>query len=178
MGITKEELAILPKCPMDSESKQNVVDYVSMVMEGKSRSKALKEAYPRRYERAVARAGGNKSVIDANIKKEYNQIERSKYAQQMFTSAEKHWWMKFLAKKQKIYDKAYGIAMDDEQDTKDQLTAMRMLMQYLPSAPKDDKLEITHKVHTDSFKEMLALKKKELHSAANDDAIDVEVIDD
>ena len=175
MGITKEELALLPKCPMDNESKQNVVDYVSMVMDGKSRAKALKEVYPLRYERAVQRASGNKRVIDANVQKEYNQVERSKYAQQMFTSAEKHWWMKFLTKKQKIYEKAYGIAMDDEQETKDQLTAMRMLMQYLPSAPKEDKLEITHKIQGDDFKAMLDEKKRLLHRAANDDVIDVVV---
>lgn len=174
MGITKEELKSLPKSPMDNESKQQILDYVNMVMEGSSRTNALKTVYPERYERAIERAGGNKAVIAANVKKEFNQVERSKYAQQLFTSAEKHWWMKFLTKKQKLYDKLYKIALDDDETTKNQISAAKVLLTCLPSAPREDKLEITHKVQADEFKAMLLDKKKQLYSAAND-VIDVEV---
>jgi len=175
MGITKEELKNLPKCPMDNETQQNTVEYVNMVMDGSSRAKALESAFPSRYERALSRASGNKNVVDANVKKEYNQIERSKYAQGLFVAAEKHWWMKFMTRKQKIYGKLYEIAMDDEQDTKDQIASSKALLQYLPSAPSENKLEVTHKVQSTDFKDMLLAKKKELHNAANAEAIDVEV---
>lgn len=166
----------LPNSPIGSESKEQVADYVELVMNRVSRPKALKQAYPERYARAVSRASGNDKVVDANIKKEYNQIERSKYAQGLFTAADKMWWVKFLDRKQDIYDKLYDIATNDDEDTKDQISSARALLQYLPTAPREDKLEVTHKVHQESFKDMLNAKKKELHSAANGEAIDVEVV--
>lgn len=176
MGITKAELKELPKCPIGSESKQNVADYIDMQLSGSSKKEALKAVYPDRYKRALERAGGKDSVVEANIKKEINQIERSKYAQALLVAAEKHWYNKWIAKKTKVCDMFFETAMSKDEDMKNRINAGKAFMQYTANPNRNDKLEITHKVE-DDFKAQLLARKKELYDAANENssAIDVEI---
>ena len=166
---------MLPKSPIGSESKQHVADYVELVMNRTSKAKALEEVYPERYKRALDRSP-TEQVKRANIQKEINQIERSKYAQELFSAADKMWWVKFLEKKHDVYGVLYDIATSDEEETKDRISASKALLQYMPSAPKEDKLEITHKVQGDDFKQRLNEMKKQIHNTANNsEAIDAEI---
>ena len=174
MGITNAELKELPKSPIGNESKQNVADFIDMQMNGSTKEEALKAVYPDRYKRAIDRAGGKQSVIKANIWKEINQVERSKYAQHLLVLADKHWYNKWIAKKTKVCDMFYDTAMNPEEDTKERINAGKAFMQYTANPNRTDKLEITHKVE-DDFKAQLLARKKALHDAAN--FVDVEVIE-
>ena len=175
--LTKADIAMLPKSPVGSETKEKFAEYVQMVMNRVNKKEIIKIVFPERYERAVERASGKQSVIDANLTKEVNQIDRSVYVQELYASANKHWWITFLDKKQDLYENLYNISMDTGEETRDRISASRTLLQFLPEAPREDKLEITHKVQGEDFKSKLLEMKRELHSAANNSAIDVDVID-
>lgn len=177
MGITKAELKELPKSPIGNESRQNVADFIDMQMNGMSKKNALKAVYPNRYQRALDRAGGNDKVVEANLMKEINQIERSKYAQGLLVAADKHWYNKWITKKTDVCNMFYDTAMSSDVAEKDRINAGKAFMQY--TAKPNSKLEIehTHKIE-DDFKEKLLARKRELHSIANDNVIDVEVEND
>lgn len=179
MGLTKADMAILPKSPMGNETKELFSEYVELVMERVPKSTILKTLFPDRYQRAVDRASGKQSVIEANVRKEINQIERAKYVQSLFEAADKHWWIQFLDKKQDLYEGLFEIAKDKGEQTKDRISASKTLLHYMPSAIREQKVEHTHKLEgEESFKDRLSTMKKELHSAANSDAIEVEVVNE
>jgi len=179
MGLTKADIAILPKSPMGNESKESFSEYVAMVMDRVPKTQVLKIVYPERYKRAVDRASGKQSVIDANVRKEINQIDRSKYVQSLYEAADKTWWIKFLDKKQDLYEGLFDIAKDKNEMTKDRISASKTLLHYLPSAVQEQKIEHTHKLEAEeSFKDRLHSMKRELHLAANTDVIDVVVNDE
>jgi hypothetical protein len=110
-------------------------------------------------------------LINANVTKEINKLERNKFVQECFYSANKHWWIKFLGKKQDIYEKLYETALDDNERTSDRLNASKIFLSYIPDAPKDDKITIEVKVGSTEFKDMLLEKKRELYNAANSEDI-------
>jgi len=179
MGLTKADIAILPKSPMGNETKEKFAEYVQLVMDRVPKTQILRNIFPERYDRAVSRASGKQSVVDANIRKELNQIERSKYVLSLFDAADKTWWIQFLDKKQDLYEGLFNIAKDKDEQTKDRISASKTLLHYMPSAVKEQKVEHTHKLENEeSFKDRLSAMKKELHETANKTiTIDVDIID-
>lgn len=175
-NLTKSDMKNLPSVNGD-EYKEQCAYYTELVFTKMNKIEAFKKAFPDRYKDALDKTGGNPSVVNANIAKEINKIERSKFVQECFYSANKHWWMKFLGKKQDIYEKLYDTAMDDEESTQNRLNASKIFLQFIPDAPKEDKVIVEVKVGSDEFKDMLLEKKRALYNAANntDDIIDGEI---
>lgn len=175
--ITKQELKNLPNSPVGDEKKEQVVEFVGYVMDRVPKEDALRKAYPERYKRAVERANGNASVVDANIRKEINQIERSAYAKSIYQAEEKTWWIKFLGKKHKSLETLYEIGEDEGEKARTRVEAIKVLLQFMPQAPQN--IEVTHKVEGEiSFVDQLAKKKRDLYKLANkadEDIIDAEV---
>ena len=155
------------------EYKEQCAYYTELVFTKMNKVEAFKKAFPDRYKEALDKTGGNPSVVNANITKEINKIERSKFVQECFYSANKHWWMKFLGKKHDIFEKLYNDAMDDNLEVKDRHSASKIFLGYVPDAPKEDKVTVEIKVGSDEFKDMLAQKKRQLYMVANDSSEDI-----
>lgn len=159
------------------EFKESCAYYTELVFTKMSKENAFKAAFPDKYKQAVDRAGGNDRVVNANIKKAINSVEGSKFMKDCFYAANKHWWMKFLGKKQDVFEKLYEDAMDDELAARDRHNASKIFLAHIPDAPKEDKVTVEVKVGSDEFKNMLMDKKRQLMNAANEDIIEVETED-
>lgn len=182
MNLTKKELKELPNSPAGNETKRNIAEYVSLVMSGKPKTEALKQALPDRYQRAEERAAendngkGKGSVLNANLQKEINQVERSQYAKDLYASEHKDWWIKFLGKKQKAFETLFEIGLDKRENARNRVDAIRTLLQHMPDKQQDIKVDVQVNAGQD-FKEMLKQKQNELYKIANGEVIDVEPIE-
>jgi hypothetical protein len=164
----------LPKFNGDPK-KESYRYYTELIFTGTPKREAFKEAFPDEYEKVLA---DHPQMYEAVIGKRINTLERTKFVQECFTAANKNWWMRFMTKKQDIYENLYSIAMDEGEKTADRLAASKTFLQYVPDAPKEDiTVNVEVKVGSDEFKKMLDDKKRQLHSVANKDVIDVEVED-
>lgn len=155
--------------------KESCAYYTELIFTKHDKVDAFMLAFPDKY-KEIKSYSATDNIFNANITKTINQVERSKFMQECFNAANKHWWMKFLGKKQDIYEKVYQTALDDNESTKDRLTASKIFLAHVPDAPKEEKLTVEVKVGSDEFKNMLMEKKRLLHKAAND-VIDAEIED-
>jgi len=106
-----------------------------------------------------------------------HRIEKGSFVQECFAVANKHWWTKFITKKQDIYENLYNTAMDTNEKTADRLNASKIFLANVPDAPKEEvKVNVEVKVGSDEFKKMLDKKKRDLHTAANGDVVEGEVV--
>lgn len=169
-NLTKNDMKHLPNINGD-KYKEQCAYYTELVFTKMDKIEAFKQSFPERYQTAIDNANGNNGLINANVTKEINKLERNKFVQECFYSANKHWWIKFLGKKQDIYEKLYETALDDNERTSDRLNASKIFLSYIPDAPKDDKITIEVKVGSTEFKDMLLEKKRELYNAANSEDI-------
>ena len=183
MNLTKQDMKDLPNSPAGDETKEKLVEYVSLVMDGVTKPDALKRALPERYMRAVDRANdaesngkGKGNVLNANVKKEINQVERSLFCRKLYESEHKDWWIKFLGKKQKAYETLFKIGLDEGESARNRVEAIKTMLQFMPDkAPEAIKVDV-QVTSDDDFKAMLKEKQRMLHKAAND-IVDVEVIE-
>jgi len=174
-NLTKNDMKHLPNTNGDN-FKEQCAYYTELVFTKHNKTESFRIAFPDKYQQAIDRAGGNNNVVNANIKKAINQVENSKFMQECFTVANKHWWMKFIGKKQQVLEKLYDDAISDELDIRDRHNASKLFMSYVPDAPKEEKVTVEVKVGSDEFKNMLLEKKRLLHSTANnEEIIDAEV---
>lgn len=176
-NLTKADMKKLPKIN-GNEFKESCAYYTELIFTKTDKREAFKKAFPDKYQLAIERACGNPNLIEAKIKKGINQVESSAFMQECFYAANKHWWMKFIHKKNDIYEKVYDTATDDTESTRDRLNAAKIFLQFAPDTPKEEKITVEVKVGSDEFKNMLLEKKKQIHNAANESIEDVEVIDE
>jgi len=183
MRLTKQELKDLPNSPAGQESKKHIVSYVGHVMTGMTKTDALKLCFPERYERAMSRAKdadpdgkGKGNVVNANLSKEVNQVERSRLCKDLYNAEHKDWWIKFLVKKQKGFEILFDLGQDKDVSPRERINALNTMLTHLPEkAP--DAIKVEHSISEDDFKSNLLTMKKKLFDAANEAAIDVEVVE-
>ena len=171
--LTKHDMKNLPVINGD-DFKESCALYTELVFTKHSKEEAYKIAFPDKYNNIVS-MGSN--VLNANLKKAINQLERTKFVQECFYNANKHWWMKFMGKKNDIFEKLYNDALSDDIDIRDRHNASKIFLTFIPDAPKEDKVVVEVKVGSDEFKDMLLEKKRLLYSAANESIEDAEVLD-
>lgn len=172
MALTKQDLKNLPKSNGDPRREQGRL-YTELVFTGLSRRKAFEEVFPEKVE--ALKAKYEEKWYPREVARMVHRIERGSFVQECFTVANKDWWTKFITKKQDIYENLYNTAMDTNEKTADRLNASKIFLTNVPDAPKEEvKVNVEIKVGSDEFKKMLDKKKRDLHSAANGDVIDVE----
>lgn len=176
-NLTKADMKHLPAHNGDP-FKEAAAYYTELVFTGTKKKDALKEAFPDKYDNAIKKAAGNKNLIAPNLAKAVAMVERAKFVQDCFNQANKHWWMKFMTKKQNVFEKLYKDALDEDLDTRDRHNAAKIFLAHIPDAPKEEKITVEVKVGSDEFKAQLAEKKRAIHSIANETIEDAEVIED
>ena len=176
-NLTKADMKHLPAHNGDP-FKEAAAYYTELVFTGTKKREALKQAFPDKYNHAVNKAAGNKNLIAPNISRAISLLERSKFVQDCFNQANKHWWMKFMTKKQDIFTKLYDDALNEDLETRDRHNAAKIFLAHIPDAPKEDKITVEVKVGSDEFKAQLAEKKRLIHNIANETIEDAEVIED
>jgi len=178
--LTEQELDELPIRPLKPEDYA-VAEYVHLLFQRTPKREALKKCFPERYKRAEDGAKGDKRIFSQLVNLEISRVERRKYAKDLFEAANKDWWVAFIDKKDRLLNKLYDIGMDDERETKDQISSIKTFLQYAPQAPKEDttiKVDVNHKIEQEeAFTNKLESMKKRLHEAANAEAIDAEIED-
>ena len=87
------------------------MEYVQSVLKGVEKPEALKTHFPELYELALERAKGNDRVVKANITSQINTLERKAGVKKMYEVAHKHAWTNFVAKKHKLYENLYDMAI-------------------------------------------------------------------
>jgi hypothetical protein len=176
MMIEKHVQRKLMKVVEDPE-KGKYAEYVLMVLSGSKKGEALKEVFPDRHARAIERSAGNSRVIGANVKKEISQIERTKVCKELFEQSHKTWWISFLDKKHALYENLYGMAVNDDVSPRDRVAASKVMLEHMPSFQEDINVKVEVKQSKDDFVTELRSMQKKLHTAANQDAIDIEVLE-
>ena len=176
MHLEKHVIKSLPDTITNEQNRQ-YGEYVELVFSGVSKFDAFKEVFPDRYQLAIDRASGNNRVVNANIKKGINAIERSDVVKQAYQLAHKTWWTKFVTKKQDLLENMYDIAMDRDQATRDRVNATKVALQYMPQAATDVNINIDASEKAVTFLDKLQKQKNLLYKVANEDVVDVEVED-
>ena len=170
--LSRHDMKNLPNVNGD-EFKENCAIYTELVFTKVSKEEAFKMVFKDKYEKIIRDSNGSKLLEKALLSKGIQQLERTKFMQECFYTANKHWWMKFLGKKHDIFEKLYNDAMDDSLEVKDRHSASKIFLGYVPDAPKEDKVTVEIKVGSDEFKDMLAQKKRQLYMVANDSNEDI-----
>ena len=174
-NLSKSDMKHLPKVN-GNDFKEKCAYYTELIFTRVSKPEAFKTAFPDKYEKVLANTKDDR-FIKANIAKAINQVEQTEFMQECFYAANKHWWMKFLGKKQEIFENVYEMAMDKEASARDRLSASKIFLDHVPDAPKETNINVKVEVGSNEFKDMLLEKKQALMSAAND-IIDVETEED
>jgi len=172
-NLTKSDMKHLPKVNGD-DFKESCAYYTELIFTKTDKTTAFRLAFPDRYKKAISNAGDNDKLIASKIKKGINTVESSAFMKECFYTANKHWWMKFMGKKQRVFEKLYEDAISDDIDIKDRHNASKIFLAHIPDAPKEDTIKVEVKVGSDEFKSMLMQKKKLIHNTANEDIIDAE----
>lgn len=176
-NLSKSDMKNLPSVNGD-EFKEACAYYTELVFTKTNKIEAFKKSFPDKYKDCVDKSNGNSNIATALIKRSIYSLERTQFMQECFYQGNKHWWMKFLGKKQRVFEKLYEDAVSDDVDIRDRHNASKIFLSYVPDAPKEDKLTVEVKVGSDEFKSMLQEKKRMLYSAANEDILDAEVDND
>lgn len=171
--MKKKELKELPSIT-GSKYNEAHFDYVSMVVKGMEKTKAFKLAYPEKYAKAI---DCDDRFKEANLRRAVNTMDKNPVVMKMYNAQDKMLYTDFIHKKHKLLDRMYKKGMSDDLDEKDQIAATKVFMTFVPNAQKVDKVEV--EVTTkDDHRKMLLEKKRELYQVANDEVVDVEVVED
>ena len=173
MRLNKAQLKKLPKITGQDADRQ--MDYVHSVLSGKEKFDALKEHFPEMYELAVERANGNERVLKANITSQVNILERKNNVKKMYEVAHKNAWTNFVAKKHKLYENLYGMAMDENNSVRDRASCSKTLLDHMPKFEEDKTITVEVKDNRQDFIAGLRDMQIALHKQANKEAIDVEI---
>ena len=180
MHISKHVLKKLPK--IEDPETSVYMDYVQGVLGGTPKGEVLKEVFPEEYEKAIERAGGNPKVIGANIKKAINGIERRKAVKEMFTIAQKHAWVTFLEKKNKLYENLYTMALNEDNLVRDRINSSKVMLEHMPSFQEDINVRVEVKQSKEDFVTNLRNMQLQLFRLANNkedlDAMEAEIIEE
>jgi len=150
MHISKHALKSLPK--IQDENTMVYMEYVQDVLANeKSREELVKEHFPELYKEAVDKAGGNNRVVNANVKKVANQIERRKDVKAMFEVAHKHAWISFVSKKNKLYENLYDMAIDNDIQPRDRIHASKVMLEHMPTFKEDINVKVEVKQTKEDF---------------------------
>lgn len=174
MHISKHALKGLPQ--IQDENTIVYMEYVQDVLANeKSREELLKEHFPDLYEAAIEKASGNPKVVNANIRKAINGIERRKDVKAMFAEANKHAWISFLEKKNKLYENLYGLAISEDVIPRDRINASKVMLEHMPIFQEDINVKIEVKQSKEDFVEQLRdMQRKLQKTAVPEEVIDVE----
>ena len=175
MHISKHAIKALPK--VSEENTILYMDYVQAVLTGKKKKDIFKELFPEEYKIAVDRADGNTRVVNANVKKAINALERRKDVKEMFATAHKHAWIGFLEKKNKLFENLYGMALDDNVIPRDRINASKVMLEHMPQFQEDINIKVEVKQTKEDFVMQLKEMQRSLQKTATQDAIEVEVND-
>ena len=179
MKITKHVLKKLPKVVGDEERMQQM-EYVHSVIGGKDKFDAFKTHFPDDYKKAVDDAGGKDNLIKAKVRSAIGTLERKVSVKQMYELAHKHAWTEFLAKKHRLYENLYGMAMDEENSVRDRIASSKTLLDHMPKFEEDKTIKVEINDGKKTFMEELRAMQIELHKQANkniEEVIDVEAED-
>ena len=179
MHISKHALKGLPK--IQDENTQVYMDYVQDVLGNeKPRNELVKEYFPELYKDAVDRASGNARVIGANVRKVANSIERRKDVKAMFEHANKHAWIAFTQKKNKLYENLYSMALDDGIIPRDRIAASKVMLEHMPTFQEDINIKVEVKQSKEDFvlqlKEMQKSLQAQSLATVEPDVIEVEIV--
>lgn len=169
--LTKKDLENLPN-PNGNPQKEAARLYTELVFTGTPKRAAFEQAFPERVEELKEKF--DIKYYPREVSRAISRVERNKFTQECFNIANKDWWTKFITKKQDIYSELYNTAMNPDEKTADRLNASKIFLAHVPDAPKEEvKVNVEVKVGSDEFKKMLDKKKRDLHTAANGDIIDI-----
>jgi hypothetical protein len=163
----------LQKISEDPE-KQVYADYVLMVLSGTKKSEALKACFPERYDAAVERAAGNQQVVNANVTKAVRQLERAQVVQELYEKSHKTWWIEFLEKKHRIYENLYSLALDENVNARERVSASKVMLEHMPTFQEDIHVKVEVKQTKEDFVEKLREMQLKLHNQANKKIEDVQ----
>ena len=175
MHISKHALKALPK--IEDEMTSIYMDYAQDVLTmNKSKSELLKEHFPDMYEQAIERSNGNPRVVNANVTKAINSINRRKDVKAMFETANKHAWISFLGKKNKLYENLYGLALDEDVIPRDRINASKVMLEHMPTFQEDINVKVEVKQNKEDFVNQLKEMQRKLYvTAVSEDILDAEV---
>lgn len=176
MHIDKHIAKKLPKV-VENEEDKKYAEYVLDVLSGMKKGEALKTHFPEKYRVAIERADGNTKLHASNIKKQINQVERTKVCKKLYEEAHKNWWILFLEKKHKLYENLYGIALDDGVIPRDRIAASKVMLEHMPEFQEDINVKVEVKDNKQEFVNKLRDMQLALHKTANSDIEDAEVIE-
>jgi len=167
--MTKQELDSYPTAPLGDKIKQAQVDYVLSIVAGDSKEEAYARLFPDRYKKIQGNPHRTRNAIYS--------LEQGEYVSKMMKTANKQAYSRFFGKVDKVLGRVYDIAMSEDVELKDSMTAANTFLKNVPKAPEeiDIKVEVDIK---DSYKAMLLERKKFMTELANGSAIDVEVVDE
>ena len=167
--MTKQELQSYPKAPLGDKTKQAQIDYVLAIISGDSKEEAYARYFPDRYSKIKGNQTRVRSAIYA--------LENGDYVSGMMRTANKQAYSRFFGKVDKVLQKVYDIAMDDNIEVRDSLSAANTFMKHVPKAPEEIDIKVEVDVG-DQYKKMLEERHKYMLELANKDYVDVEVLDD
>lgn len=175
MHIDKHIAKKLPKI-VQSEDDKKIAEYVLDVLSGSKKGEALKEHFPDRYKTAIDRAEGNTRLHASNIKKQINQIERTRVCKKLYEEAHKNWWILFLDKKSKLYENLFEMALDKSVIPRDRINASKVMLEHMPTFQEDINVKVEVKDNRKEFEEQLRAMQIKLHKTAlsEPEVIDVE----
>jgi len=177
MKIANHVLKKLPKVAENDEGMSQM-DYVHSVLGGMNKLEAFKHHFPDKIKEARDISKDDK-MFAINIKKMLGTLERKNTVKKMYELAHKHAWTDFLAKKHRLYDNLYGMAMDENNSVRDRISSTKVLMDHMPKFEEDKTLTIEVKDNKAEFVDRLREMQLALHKQANGDADVIEAeIDD
>jgi len=160
------------------EDKMKVAEYIQLVLGRKSKPLAYSIVYPKEYKKAIQDASGNKRVIDANITKAVNKLERSKVCRELYAVAHKHFYIQFISKKLDCYETLYEMGNNEENSVRDRTNAIKVLLDKLPQQTEQIDVNVTVDTKELTFEEKLKAMQSKLLSQSkvkDEDIIEVEV---
>ena len=166
--MTQQELNSYPTAPLGDKVKQAQVDYVLAIVAGDSKEEAYSKFFPERY--------GKIKGDTHRVRNAIYSLEQGEYVSKMMKTANKQAYSRFFGKVDKVLNRVYNIAMDEECDIKDSLAAANTFMKHVPKAP--DAVEEAVEDIKDQYKNFLLDRHKFMTQLANQSAIDVEVVDE
>lgn len=174
MKIEKHIQKKLSKVVEDPE-KGKYAEYVMLVLEGVKKGEAIKQIWPERYQRAIDNSSGNSKLIASNIKKEVNYIERTKICKELYGEAHKTWWVQFLEKKHRIYKNLYDLALDENVNARERVSASKVMLEHMPTFQEDINVKVEVKQTKEDFVNQLKEMQRQLHKQAVSNIEEVEV---
>ena len=173
--MKKKQLKELPSITGKVHNEAHF-EYVSNVVKGMKKTRAFELAYPDKYQKL--KDGGDARFFEANLRRSINTMDKNPIVEKMYNAQDKMLYTDFIHKKHKLLNRMYEQGMDDDLDVRDQQSATKIFMQFVPNIQRDLNINVDVNIsREDDHRKMLIERKKALHEIANSNVIDVEVED-